>query len=137
MTTPSKPYLSPEMDDLAVQFYAECAKGRLCFQRCRACGTWRHLPRHGCAACGSTDWEWAPSSGRGRVFSWTVTHQAPFPGLATPYVVAVVETDEGVRMAAGLRGVAPEALALDMAVEVEMVAVSDTAAVPFFRATSA
>ena len=133
MSAAAKPYLSPDMDDLAVQFYAECAKGRLCFQRCRACQTWRHLPRHGCAGCGSPDWEWSPSTGRGRVFSWTVTHQAPYPGLATPYVVAVIELEEGVRMAAGLRDVAPDALALDMPVEVEMVSVNEIASVPFFR----
>ena len=137
MSTPPKPYLSPDMDDLAVQFYAECAKGNLSFQRCTASQTWRHLPRHGCGTCGSTDWEWSPSTGRGRIFSWTVTHQSPFPGIATPYVVAVVETDEGVRMAAGLSGIASERLTLDLPVEVEMVAVTDTAAVPFFRATSA
>ncbi len=133
MTAAAKPYLSPDMDDLAVEFYAECAKGKLCFQRCKSCNTWRHLPRHGCAACASPDWEWSPSSGRGRVFSWTVTHQAPYPGLATPYVVAVIELDEGVRMAAGLRDVAPDALQLDMPVEVEMVSVTETASVPFFR----
>ena len=135
MTAPAKPYLSPDMDDLAVQFYAECARGRLHFQRCKACNTWRHLPRHGCAACGSPDWEWSPSTGRGRVFSWTVTHQAPFPGFATPYIVAVIELEEGVRMAAGLRGIDPSALALDLPVEAEMVTVSETAAVPFFIPT--
>lgn len=133
MSAPSKPHLSPDMDDLAVAFYAECAKGQLCFQRCKSCKTWRHLPRHGCGACGSPDWEWSPSTGRGRIFSWTVTHQAPYPGLATPYVVAVIEVDEGVRMAAGLRDVDPAALELDQPVEVEMVGVSETAAVPFFR----
>jgi len=36
-------------------------------------------------------------------------------------------------MAAGLRDVAPDALELDMPVEVEMVNVSETASVPFFR----
>ena len=133
MTTPARPYLSADMDELAVQFYAECAKGRLCFQRCRACRSWRHLPRHGCAACGSTEWDWEPSSGRGRVFSWTVTHQAPFPGIPTPYAVAVIELEEGVRMAAGLRDVELDAIALDLPVAVELVAVSESAAVPFFR----
>lgn len=132
----SKPFLSKEMDDLAVQFYAACAKGSLHFQRCDACGTWRHLPRHSCASCGSSDWSWAASSGRGRVFSWTVTHQAPFPGVPTPFVVAVVETEEGVRLAAGLRDVDPAELRLDLPVEVELVPVSDEAAVPFFRPTS-
>jgi hypothetical protein len=129
------PILSDELDPLAEQFYAECARGRLCFQRCSACRTWRHLPRHACAACGSTAWRWEPSGGRGRVHSWTVTHRAPHPAFAgaTPYVVAIVELEEGVRLVAGLRGVAPGALRLDLPVAVELVAVSETAAVPFFR----
>jgi hypothetical protein len=133
MPAPAKPFLSKDMDPLAVAFYAACARGQLHFQRCTQCRAWRHLPRHACAACGSTGWQWEPASGRGRVFSWTVTHQAPFPGFATPYVVAVVETEEGVRLAAGLRGVEPAELRLDLPVEVELVPVSEDAAVPFFR----
>jgi len=130
MTTP---ILSKDLDPLAAQFYAECAKGTLRFQRCDGCAAWRHLPRHVCSSCGSSEWTWMPSSGRGRVFSWTVTHQAPFPGLATPFVAAVIEMDEGVRLAAGLRGIDPSALRLDLPVAVEMISVSETAAVPFFR----
>jgi uncharacterized OB-fold protein len=134
MTTDApKPFFSKDMDGLAVEFYAACAKGQLHFQRCDDCGAWRHLPRHICASCGSRAWRWAPSSGRGRVFSWTVTHQPPFPGVATPFVVAVVETDEGVRLAAGLRDVDPAALRLDLPVAVEMVPAGENAAVPFFR----
>ncbi len=133
MPAPTKPHLSADMDDLAVQFYAECAKGTLAFQRCKSCNTWRHLPRHGCGTCGSPEWEWSPSTGRGKIFSWTVTHQAPYPGVPTPYVVAVIEVDEGVRMAAGLRDVDHDAVELEMPVEVEMVAVTETASVPFFR----
>jgi len=55
------------------------------------------------------------------------------PGLATPYVVAVVETDEGVRLAAGLLDADPAAPRLELPVAVELVAVSESAAVPFFR----
>jgi len=130
-----KPILSGELEELAAQFYAECAEGRLAFQRCRACRTWRHLPRHICASCGSPAWEWAASSGRGRLFSWTVTHQAPFPLFqeATPYAVAVIEMEEGVRLVAALRGLSPERLALDLPVVVEFERVSDAAAVPVFR----
>ena len=129
------PILSRELDPLSEQFYAECARGRLAIQRCAACRAWRHLPRHACAACGSPAWRWEPVSGRGRVFSWTVTHQAPHPAFAgaTPYVVAVVELDEGVRLVAGLRGASPAALRLDLPVVVDFEPVSETAAVPFFR----
>jgi len=129
------PILSGELDELAAQFYAECARGRLVFQRCRDCGEWRHLPRHLCASCGSAAWDWSASGGRGRLFSWTITHQAPFPPFAgaTPYAVVVVEMDEGVRLVSGLRGLPLGKLSLDLPVVVDFEHVSESAAVPFFR----
>lgn len=126
----------PKPEGLNAEFYANCAAGRLCFQRCTDCGAWRHLPRVLCGACGSAHWSWQPSSGRGRIFSWTVTHQPAHPafGADAPFVVAVVEMDEGVRVVSGLRGIAPEALALDLPVRLELERVSDEIALPYFRA---
>ena len=126
----------PEPDDeLVVEFWEHCAEGRLSFQRCSQCSRWRHLPRHRCAACGSPEWIWQPSSGRGRIFSWTVTHQSllrDFPE-PVPYAVLVVELEEGVRMVAGLRGLPPSELELDLPVEVVFEAVGERAKLPFFR----
>jgi uncharacterized OB-fold protein len=132
-----RPLPEPD-DDLVAEFWQHCAEGRLCFQRCSACGRWRHLPRNLCAGCGSAEWNWQPSSGRGRVFSWTVTHQAllrDFPE-PVPYAVLVVELEEGVRMVAGLRGLAPSELVLDLPVEVVFESVGDRARLPFFRPRS-
>jgi uncharacterized OB-fold protein len=88
-----------------------------------------------CAKCGSPEWRWSPCSGRGRVYSWTVTHRALHPAFAddVPYAVVVVELEEGVRMVSGLRGLPPEQLELDLPVEVELEPVSDEVAIPFFR----
>jgi uncharacterized OB-fold protein len=135
MSGTAPPPLSPELDELAAAFYQECGKGRLCFQRCSSCGRWRHLPRHLCAACGSAEWAWAPSSGRGRIHSWTVTHRTPHPVFAAsvPYAVVVVEMDEGVRLVSGLRGLDPAALALDLPVRVELEPATGGMAVPWFR----
>ena len=132
-----RPLPEPD-DDLVAEFWEHCTNARLCFQRCADCGRWRHLPRHLCAGCGSAEWTWQASSGRGRVFSWTVTHQAlirDFPE-PVPYAVLVVELDEGVRMVAGLRGLAPSELALDLPVEVVFEPVGDRAKLPFFRPRS-
>ena len=63
------------------EFYRWAARGELRLQRCADCGTWRHPPRHRCAACGSRASTWEPVSGRGRIFSWTVTHQALDPAF--------------------------------------------------------
>ena len=129
------PKPTPQPEDLNAEFYGWCAKGELRFQRCGDCRRWRHLPRVMCAACGSTRWTWEGSSGRGVVFSFTVTHQAMHPAFAddVPYAVVVVELEEGVRLVSGLRGLAPEQLALDLPVEVEFEPVSDEIALPYFR----
>ena len=76
-TTPPLPTLA----GLAGEFYGWCKKHELRFQRCTACGTWRHVPRELCAACGSPEWEWARSSGRGTVFTWTVAARAMHPAF--------------------------------------------------------
>ena len=132
---PSVPKPVPNPDGLNADFYAHCAKGTLCFQRCKSCGTWRHLPRDMCAKCGSPEWEWSPSSGLGRIYSWTVTHRALHPAFAgdVPYAVVIVELEEGVRMVSGLRGLPPEKLELDLPVEVELERVSDEVAIPYVR----
>jgi uncharacterized OB-fold protein len=94
----SKP--EPRGDSLNGEFYEHTAKGELRFQRCDDCSTWRHMPRHTCAKCGSSKWHWALSSGRGSLYSWTVTHRAFHPAFNddVPYGTAVVELEEGVRI---------------------------------------
>lgn len=126
----------PRPDDpLTAEYFDHCAKGKLCFQRCDGCNRWRHVPRIMCAHCGSDQWEWQESSGRGHVFSWTVCHQAMHPGFAdeVPYAVAVIELDEGVRMVSGIRGIDPGDLELDLPVRVTFVAVDDGVSLPYFE----
>jgi len=57
------------------------------------------------------------------------------PAFATdaPYLVAIVELEEGVRVLSGLRDIAPEALRLDLPVEVVFEAQPEGGALPFFR----
>lgn len=115
--------LLPAPVGLNAEFYARAAETRvLHFQRCRACEGWRHPPRFRCAGCGSDDWAWARSSGRGRIFTWTVTHRPIDPAFAAevPYAVVVVEMDEGVRVVGNLLGLAPGDLALELPVVAQL-----------------
>jgi uncharacterized OB-fold protein len=120
---------------LNAEFYALAAQGTLHLQRCAACGRWRHPPRFLCAGCGSGSWRWEPASGRGTVFSWTVTHQALDPAFADalPYAVVVVELEEGVRLVGNLVGAAPSVLRLDLPVVVDLDRRSDDVALVDFR----
>jgi uncharacterized OB-fold protein len=113
------PLLRPRpATDLEQQFWDHCAEQRLCFQRCRECERWRHPPRHACGNCGSLVWDWVESTGRGRVFTWSLTHRAPHPKLVphVPYATVIVELEEGVRLVSVVRDVAPHALQLGLPV---------------------
>ena len=123
----------PALEGLAGEFYQWCKQNELRFQRCVACNAWRHVPREICAECGSWDWEWTRSSGRGSVYSHTTVHRPPRPEFNAPYVVAIVELEEGWHMLTNLVDCAPEDVAIGLPVEVDFRAVSDEISLPCFR----
>jgi len=128
----------PLLEGLTGEFYGHCKDGELRFQRCRDCDAWRHVPREMCPECGSWSWEWARSSGRGRVFSWTVVVRALHPAFqdACPYAPVVVEMEEGVRMLSEVMDCPPGELEIDLPVEVAFEEVTDEVTLPKFRRTS-
>jgi uncharacterized OB-fold protein len=125
--------LLPAPVGLNADFYAFCARGELRLQRCTACRTWRHPPRFRCAACGSDAFTWEPVSGRGHVFTWTVTHRPIDPAFTPPYAVVIAELQEGPRLVGNLRGIEPAELALGLPIVVEIEPVSDSIGLLWFR----
>jgi len=125
----------PALSGLAGEFYRWCAQGELRFQRCDGCGRWRHVPREICAHCGSFDWTWTRSSGRGTVYAYTEIVRPLHPAFAAdaPYTVVIVELEEGVRMLSRMVDCAPGAVAIGMPVAVEFVAAADSVRLPYFR----
>src|SRR5476651_620022 len=73
--------------------------------QCRVCGAFDPGPREFCSSCGSGAFSRYAVSGQGRLVSWTVIRRAPsrFRGDA-PYVVAVVDLGEGIRLTGRLTG---------------------------------
>ena len=88
-----------------------------------------------CAKCGSPEFSWERSSGKGTLFSWTVTHQALHPAFAAdiPFVAAVVELEEGVRMATRLIECDRDSLKLDLPLELKFEPIGDDFRLPVFR----
>lgn len=112
--------------ELAADFWTAAARGELTIQRCQACGHLQHPPRAVCGACGAADLAFGPVSGRGTVYSFTVVERALLPELRpfVPYVIALVDLDEGPRLLALLRADPPE-LRIDMPVQVAFEAVGE------------
>jgi uncharacterized OB-fold protein len=68
----------------------------------------------------SVEWQWTPSPGKGKIFSFGVYHRVYQKGFEAevPYVLAVVQLEEGPRLISNVVGCAPEQLRCDMSVEV-------------------
>lgn len=116
-------------------FWDGCARGELLLQRCDACGAFRHPPSPICPNCLSDAAGWVRASGRGSVYTFTVVRQALARGFdeKLPYVVAVIELDEGVKFLANLVDADPETVTIGMPVEVTFEAFDGAAQLPQFR----
>lgn len=116
-------------------FYAAAAEGRLVLQRCPSCGRIVSYPRTLCPHCHDGAPEWIDASGRGTVYSFSVLHRAGSPGFEAdvPYVVALVDLEEGVRMMANLMNVPAEQVEIGMPVSVTFERRADDLVVPQFE----
>ncbi|HDR14831.1 MAG TPA: Zn-ribbon domain-containing OB-fold protein [Desulfobacteraceae bacterium] len=112
-----KPLPRPDAD--TAPFWEGCSEGILRFQRCLSCGHIRWPASFLCPECHATEAAWEPSAGRGTVYSFVVYHVAFDPGFKEdlPYVVALVDIDEGPRMLSNIRGCLPEEVRIGMPVE--------------------
>lgn len=110
----------PALTADSAPFWQGGAQGRLQIHYCSPCARYFHPPAPVCPHCGRFDVAPRAVSGRGRVMSYTVNHQAWRPDLATPYVVAIVELVEqaGLRFVSNITGIAPEFVRIDLPVRV-------------------
>jgi uncharacterized OB-fold protein len=110
----------PRVDEETRPWWEALVRHELYVQQCAACGTRRLPPRALCPACLSAETTWLRASGRGTVYSYTVTFQNQAPGFREelPYVLALVELEEGPRLMTNVVGCVPDAVRIGMPVEV-------------------
>ena len=127
----------PVADELSHAYWDGARRHQLTVQRCGRCGKWTHYPRPACAACGSTELVPTAVSGRGTVYTWTVSHYVGGPGFdsAVPYAIVLVQLDEDatLRIVANLRDCPPDRIRAGMPVEVVFEDLGDGVALPQFR----
>jgi uncharacterized OB-fold protein len=91
-----------------------------------------------CTECGSQALEWVVACGRGTVYSYTVARRPTHPAFAerVPYVIAIVELDEGPRVTTNVVDCDPDAVRIGLPVELTFEAPVDGIALPLFRPSS-
>jgi uncharacterized OB-fold protein len=104
-------------------FFDAAREERLLIQKCSACNVYQFYPRKICVHCGSSDVEWVDASGKGNVHTYTVIHQQGMPGWRdeVPFVAAIIDLEEGVRMTSNVVDVDPASMTIGMPVEVTFV----------------
>lgn len=87
-------------------FWEGARRGSYLLQQCSQCRHFVSFPREACPRCLSQEHTWVEASGRGVVYAAS-THYIPFEAKSAedcPYVVAMIELEEGPRVVANIVG---------------------------------
>ena len=126
----------PVLDGDSQPFWEGIGRGELLIQRCDACQRHVFYPRSHCPHCFGDSLSWVRATGAGTIYAYTVVHQAygSFAG-DVPFVVALVELQEGVRMMSRISGSPPEAVRIGAPVQVVFEHINDELTLPYFALT--
>lgn len=124
----------PKPTPETAHFWEGTRAGELRLQRCDDCQHVYFPPRPFCPACASRAVSVFAASGRGRLDSYVINHR-PHRAFEAPYAIALVALDEGPRLMSNIVDCeqTPEALQLDMPLEVVFAEQNDEISLPLFR----
>ena len=125
----------PKLERDSHGYWEALRRHQLVIQRCLECRAFRHHPRPMCPECHSLEFEFAPVSGRGTVYTYAIVTQPlhPFWSDRVPYNVVLVELEEGVRLVSNLVDCPNESIAIGMPVTVTFEDVSEEISLPLFK----
>jgi uncharacterized OB-fold protein len=133
--SPEKPL--PVIDHDSAPYWEAAREGRLDIPLCGDCGKHHFYPRAICPHCHSDNLKFDTVSGRGKVHTFTIARRPAGPAFAddVPYVVALIELEEGPRMMSRIQTDDPEKVRIGAKVEVTFVKATDEITFPHFRMT--
>ena len=119
MSMPEIAKVLPPDTELSRPFWEGCRNNELRLQHCADCERFQFYPRIICGHCDSSALSWRAVSGHGRVASFTIVHRGISRAYEAPYVVALIDLDEGPRMMSSVVGAEPESVAVGDTVDVQ------------------
>lgn len=106
---------TPRTSVETMPYWDAARQGHLVMRHCPKCDRWLSLTTTACTLCGGVA-EWRRCSGRGSVYTYTAVHRAPREALQAdaPYVLAIVELEEGPRIMSDIIGCPPSSVVCGM-----------------------
>lgn len=126
----------PKPSGITKPFWEACKRGELTVQKCLACGGLTFIPEPACMHCLSPNLTWIKSSGKGTVYSYTTIWRPQTPAFSPPYVVAIIDLDEGYQMMSNIVDIDHTKVKVGMKVEVKFTPMSEEITLPYFRPAS-
>lgn len=126
--------IRPSDEFLDMPYWRHLAAGVLHLNCCDDCGAARHPPSPICPKCRSFRNSWKPASGRATLNSFTEVRHPVHPLLAstTPYIVTLVDLEEGVRLVSGIPHGTRVSLQVGMPLKCKVVKFDERFALPYF-----
>lgn len=92
--------------NIAKPFHDGLAHKQLMLPWCKSCGRCHFYPRSACPHCWAEEYDWRPATGTGVIHSFTIVRANPPTAFAAmlPYVIAIINLDEDVRLLTNLIG---------------------------------
>jgi uncharacterized protein len=122
----------PTPTELSAEFWAAAAKHRLVVPRCSETGAYFFPPERLCPGTSCASWSYVESVGAGTVATYSVVLRAPSADFDVPYVLAVVDLDEGWTMLTNLVDCNPDSVTIGMRVRVSFRDCGEDKALPVF-----
>lgn len=128
------PRFEPAPSAVTAPFWEATKERKLLLQWCDSCSQPIYYPRWACPRCLGESLSWRESAGVGVIYAFNVMHQPANPMMAdqVPYVIALVDLEEGVRMVTNVVDVDPGEVKVGMAVRVRWENLSDGRHLPLF-----
>ena len=123
-----------QQDSESRPYWEGLAQGELRIQRCTTCLRADFYPCSVCPYCHAETLIWIVASGRGTIYSYTVAHQAfGFFAGQVPFIIAIIELEEGVRMMSRIIDASREQVVIGKAVQVTFEQATEDLTLPYFR----
>ena len=126
MNANNRPRPAPSPTETTAPFWEGAKKKQLMLQYDPVSRRYQFWPRINSVRTGKLNLRWQKASGKGTLYSYTVTHVATM-GFEdrVPYLIGLVELDEGVRIIANLVNLAPDDVKIGMKMKVAWEKITD------------
>ena len=125
--------IEPSVNPLSQPYWDGCKQGLLRLQYCPKCRRYQFYPRILCSSCAQSGLEWVDVCGRGTIASFTIVARPVSKAYQSPYIIALVDLDEGPRMMSSIVDIADKTVKIGLKVSVAFEQWSEEITMPVFQ----